>query len=135
MPVSNPLAFAARNPSFDLAQITGGMAPGEVLFEVQRGGRFVVYQYVVSALIVTFRRNSKVVFVKAGESAAAKSLPYTLASLAVAWWGFPWGLIYTPTAIYKNLNGGTDVTQAVCSRLGVDPQAFTTDTLSSPARS
>ena len=134
MPVSNPLAFATRNPKFTLAEVTDGMSPAEILFEVQRGARFVIYQYVISALIVTFRRNSKVVFLRAGESAAAKSLPYLLLSLALGWWGFPWGFIYTPTAIYKNLQGGTDVTQAVCAQLSDIPQP-TADTPFAPARS
>jgi hypothetical protein len=31
---------------------------------------------------------------------------YTLTSLLFGWWGFPWGLIYTPQAIYRNLCGG-----------------------------
>ena len=123
MPASNPLAFATRNPKFDLAQITGGMSPSEILFEVQRGGRFVVYQYVFSALIATFRRNSEVIFLRAGESAAAKGLPYTLLSLVVGWWGFPWGFIYTPAAIYKNLQGGSDVTQSVCARIETNVSA------------
>jgi hypothetical protein len=87
-----------------------GLTPQEILFEVNRGARFVVYQYCISIVVMTFRRNSGVVFVKAGESAATKSLPYTLLSLVLGWWGIPWGFIYTPQAVYKNLNGGIDVT-------------------------
>jgi hypothetical protein len=92
------------------------MSPQELEFEIQRGGRFVVYQYCVSLLVVTFRRNSPVKFLRAGENATVKGLPFTLLTLVLGWWGIPWGLIYTPQIIYKNLNGGTDITAAVLNR-------------------
>ena len=95
------------------ANATAGMSAGEIAFEVNRGGRFVVYQYCVSALIMTFKRNSSVQFVRAGESATVKGLPFTLLSLVLGWWGIPWGFIYTPQVIYKNLKGGVDVTSYV----------------------
>ena len=97
----------------DLAKATAGMSHDEIVFEVNRGARFIVYQYCVSVLIMTFRRNSGVKFVKAGESATAASLPYTLLSLVLGWWGIPWGFIYTPQVIYRNVKGGTDVTRNV----------------------
>jgi hypothetical protein len=92
------------------------MSPQELEFEIQRGGRFVVYQYCVSLLVVTFRRNAPVKFLRAGESATVKGLPFTLLTLAFGWWGFPWGFIYTPQVIYKNLKGGTDITAAALKR-------------------
>jgi hypothetical protein len=94
-----------------------GMSPHEIAFEVQRGGRFVIYQYCVSLLVITLRRNSPVKFVRAGESAVTAGLPFTLLSLVAGWWGIPFGLIYTPQVIYKNLNGGIDVTNAVMNRM------------------
>lgn len=97
----------------NLARATGGMSPSEITFEVQRGGRFIVYQYCVSLLVVTFKRNSSVQFVRAGENATTKGIPYTLLSLLLGWWGIPWGFIYTPQVIHKNLKGGIDVTSAV----------------------
>jgi hypothetical protein len=95
------------------ANATAGMSASEIAFEVSRGGRFVVYQYCFSVVIMTFKRNSSVKFVPAGESAAIKGLPYTLLSLLLGWWGIPWGFIYTPQVIYKNFNGGVDVTSYV----------------------
>lgn len=92
------------------------MSPQELEFEIQRGGRFVVYQYCISLLVVTFRRNSPVKFLRAGENATVQGLPFTLLTLVLGWWGIPWGLIYTPQIIYKNLNGGTDITAAVLNR-------------------
>lgn len=93
-----------------------GMSPHEIAFEVQRGGRFVVYQYCVSLLVITLRRNSPVKFIPAGESAVTAGLPFTLLSLALGWWGIPFGLIYTPQVLYRNLKGGIDVTGAVVQR-------------------
>ena len=99
----------SANPNF-------GMTPDELTFEIQRGGRFIVYQYCISLLVVTFRRNSSVQFVRAGENATVKGLPFTFLTLLLGWWGIPWGLIYTPQILYKNLNGGTDVTAAMLNR-------------------
>ena len=91
--------------ALDLIGPTAGMTAHEVDFEVSRGARFIVYQYAFSVVIMSFKRNSPVVFVKAGENAVTKSLPWTLLTFLVGWWGFPWGLIYTPQVIYKNLQG------------------------------
>lgn len=90
-----------------------GMDAKQIRHEVARGGRFVVFQYAVSALVITFRRSTDVYFVRGGESPVLKGLPWTLLSLFAGWWGFPWGLIYTPMVLFKNLGGGTDVTAAV----------------------
>ena len=69
-------------------------------------GKFVVYQYVFSLLIVTYKRFSEAVFIPEGESAFFPGLKYTLISLIFGWWGIPWGLIYTIEAIFVNLGGG-----------------------------
>ena len=97
------------------------MSPQEVAFEVARGGSFVVYTYCVSLLVITFRRQSPIYFVRGGESKSAKALPYTLISLVFGWWGIPWGFIYTPQSIYKNLNGGTDVSAFMIQQLNLAP--------------
>ena len=98
-----------------------GMSASEIAFEIQRGGRFVIYQYCFSVIVMTFRRNSAIQFIRAGESATAKGLPFTLLSLFFGWWGIPWGFIYTPQVIYKNLKGGVDVTQAILNRAQAPP--------------
>jgi hypothetical protein len=78
--------------------------------ELKHGGRFVVYLWVVSLLIVSFKRPSKVHYIPPGESALMRGLPYTMCSVLFGWWGIPWGLIYTAEAIFENLGGGKDVT-------------------------
>lgn len=89
----------------------------ELYNEVQRGAKFVQYQYVISLLVVTFRRSSKVFYIPPGESAVAPGIPYSLLSFFLGWWGFPWGVMRTPLAIGRNLSGGIDVTEGIMQRL------------------
>ncbi len=102
-----------------MATISGldGMTVGQVVEEVRKGARFVYFQYCFSVVILTFRRSSRVFFVKSGESSLAKGLPYSALSLAFGWWGFPWGFIYTPMVLVKNFSGGEDVTEQVISSI------------------
>jgi len=95
-----------------------GMSSEEIDLEIRRGGKFVVFLYTVSILIMTFRRGSDVYFVKAGESAVGKGLSYTLISLVVGWWGIPWGPIFTIGSVFTNLRGGKDVTGEIVGALG-----------------
>jgi len=97
------------------------MSPHELAAELARGGRVVEFSWCVSLVVITFRRSS-VVLVRAGESALGAGLPYTLLSLVAGWWGFPFGLIFTPLAVIQNLAGGTDRTEQVRASLP-QPQA------------
>jgi hypothetical protein len=90
-----------------------GLSDAEVRRELDSGARFVVFKYTISLLVVTFQRNSDIYFIRPGESALAKGMPWTLLSMALGWWGFPFGLIFTPVAIFTNLTGGKDVTAEV----------------------
>ena len=85
----------------------------EINLELQNGGRFVVFEYCISIVIMTFKRPSSVYFIRAGEGTAGKSIGFTLISLLVGWWGFPWGPIYTLGSLTTNLRGGRDITQSV----------------------
>ncbi|MDP3154651.1 MAG: hypothetical protein Q8N23_18375 [Archangium sp.] len=95
-----------------------GLTVGDVQEQVRQGAKFVVFGYCVSFLIMTLRRSSDVTFIRAGQSAFAAGLPYTLLSFFVGWWGFPWGLIYTPMVLIQNLGGGTDVTSQIMASFG-----------------
>jgi hypothetical protein len=94
-----------------------GMRQGELDFEIQRGAKFVLFQYCISVIILTFRRPSDIYFIRQGEKALVKGLPFTLLSLVAGWWGIPWGPIYTIQSVYNNSCGGKDVTQAVVNSL------------------
>jgi hypothetical protein len=109
-----------------MANIIGieGMSPQEIVFEIQRGGKFVRYQWCVSALIITFKRFSDIHFVRAGESRQAKGMQWTLLSLVAGWWGIPWGPIWTIHSLVVNLKGGEDLTASVASVLRLPSEAI-----------
>ena len=98
-----------------MAKIVGveGLTNEMVQEELQRGAKFVVFPYCISILIMTFRRSSDIYFIRSGQSAFAKAWPFALISLFFGWWGFPWGLIWTPIALFQTLFGGKDVTGEV----------------------
>lgn len=100
-----------------------GMRGDEVDFEIQRGARFVFYQYCISIVVLTFRRASDICFLRQGESTVTKGLPFTLLSLVAGWWGIPWGPIYTVQSVYNNSRGGKDVTESVLNSLRAEPAA------------
>ncbi len=95
-----------------------GLTVGEVQDQVRQGAKFLVFGYCMSFLVITLKRSSDVTFVRAGQSAFAAGLPYTILSLFLGWWGFPWGFIYTPMVLIQNLGGGNDVTQEVMAAFG-----------------
>ncbi len=83
-----------------------GIKKGELEFEVQRGAKFVHFQYCISIIVLTFRRASDIYFIRQGENALVKGLPFTVLSLVAGWWGIPWGPIYTIQSVYNNSCGG-----------------------------
>jgi hypothetical protein len=95
----------------------GPRTPAELITELQYGTRFVVYQYCVSLLVITFKRSSDLYLVRPGESAVRKGMRYTLLSVLLGWWGIPWGLLYALESIVINLQGGKDVTQEAVAAL------------------
>ena len=96
-------------------QIVGlaGMSDEEFAEQIENGARFVFFQYCVSLVVVTFKRPTNIYFIRAGESAVAKGLPWTLLSWLVGLWGIPFGIIFTIWVTATNFAGGTDVTNAI----------------------
>ena len=90
-----------------------GLTADQVSSEIQRGGRFVMYQYTISLIVVTFQRSSDIYFVPFHEKGAGSGLPFTLISFFFGWWGIPWGPIRTVNSIVCNLSGAKDITQEV----------------------
>lgn len=90
-----------------------GLTTDQINKELQNGGKFVLYQYTISIIVLTFKRSSNIYFIRGGENAAAKGIPYSLISLFFGWWGIPWGPIYTIGSLFNNLGGGKDVTAEV----------------------
>ena len=59
------------------------MSTAELDFEIQRGTRFVLFQYCISIIVLTFRRALDIYFLREGESAVTKGLPSTPHSCAL----------------------------------------------------
>lgn len=64
------------------------------------------YPYVVSAVVVTFRFESRPHRPRTLDGRYLRGVPYLLVSLLFGWWGVPWGPIQTWRAIWDCLNGG-----------------------------
>jgi hypothetical protein len=100
-----------------------GMTGTELSIELQQGGTFVIFQYCISILVLTFKRSSNIYFIRAGESAVGKGLVFSLISFLLGWWGIPWGPIYTIQSLVTNFRGGKDVTQEVMASLARQSEA------------
>ena len=81
-----------------------------IVTEIKNGGRFVVFPYCISIIIMSFVRHSS-------ESAIKHSWIYIIISCVLGLWGIPWGLIYTIKSIYTCFHG-EDCTPEV---VGQDP--------------
>ena len=93
------------------------MTVGEMRAEVRQGARFVVFEFVLSFLLITRRKTSAVFFIRPGENIFWKSLPYNLLTLAAGWWAIPWGPAFTVGAVKDNLQGGHNVTAQVIEQI------------------
>ena len=87
-----------------------GLTAADLESQLAAGGRFVFYEFCISFILLTLRRQSAVCFLRAGDRGIVRGLPYCLLSLFFGWWGVPWGIIYTPLTLFTNVRGGCDVT-------------------------
>lgn len=94
-----------------------GLTMKDLQDEIDRGGKFVMYQYCISILILTFRQPTEIYFIRGHENAVGKGISYSLISFVAGWWGIPWGPIYTVGSLINNFKGGKDVTAAVMQSL------------------
>lgn len=105
-------------PSEETMRVSGaigmeGLTEGQLRRELKQGGKFVVFQYCYSLIFITYRRVSPVYYVRAGNLGIANGLRYSLISLLLGWWGFPWGPVFTVGSIFNNLKGGINITGEV----------------------
>ena len=103
-------------PVYDGGKIvsgTEGMSLGAVEDDILQGGRFVIFLWNFSLVILSFRRGSSLTYVRSSEWVGPKSLMWSLLSLCIGPWGIPWGVIFTITSLYTNCKGGKDVTPEV----------------------
>ncbi len=96
-----------------------GLTTDQINRELESGEKFVIYQYTISIIVMTFRRSSDVYFIRSGENVTVKGLGFTFLSLIFGWWGIPWGPIYTIGSIFNNLSGGKDVTSEIIQSINM----------------
>lgn len=100
-----------------LIKNTENLTTEQINEELKRGAKFVVFSYTISIIILTFRRGSDIYFIKSNESALNYSWKYSLISLFLGWWGFPFGPIFTITSFFRNFSGGKNVTAEVLNHV------------------
>ena len=84
--------------------------------DLEKGGKFVLFTYTISIIVMTFKRPSKIYYIASDEHAIKHGWPYLLISFLFGWWGIPWGLFYTIESIYNSFVG-KDITQEVLADL------------------
>lgn len=103
---------------------TEGMSIQQIEDDVLRGGRFRIFRYNFSIIVMSFQRGSGLRYIRAGHGAGAYAWPWTVLSLLVGWWGIPWGIFFTIQTLYTNCMGGMDMTTDLLSSI-VGPERAT----------
>jgi hypothetical protein len=106
-PDLNPIPLGGSRPLF----------PDEVRVRVAAGARLVRFEFCFSLLLFTLRRQSPVYLTESWQERYLRGLGYSVLALVLGLWGVPWGLIWTPWAVWVNLTGGVDETEAVLAWL------------------
>jgi len=106
-PESKLLRLAGNQPLF----------PEEIRTRVADGARLVRFEFCVSALVFTIRRQSPVYLTSSWQERYLRGIWYSLVAVLLGPWGVPWGLIWTPKAVWMNLTGGIDATDEVLAWL------------------
>jgi hypothetical protein len=98
---SRLIRLAASRPLF----------PEEIRTHVSAGARLVRFEICVSFVFATVRRQSPLYLTDSWQERYLRGFCYSVLALFLGIWGVPWGLIWTPWAIWVNLTGGVDETE------------------------
>jgi len=96
--------------TFTVATGTTGTVSAEPLIACEKCGRSdsslraTIFLYVISIIIMTFKRGWGGVLCR--NCRIKYGILFTVLSLLLGPWGFPWGIIYTLQAFFTNLFGG-----------------------------
>jgi len=92
--------------------------PEEVRDRVRAGWRAVRFEFCVSFVLATIRRQSAVYLTESWQERYLRGLGYSALALLLGPWGVPWGILWTVRAVWTNLTGGIDATDEVLAALG-----------------
>jgi len=70
---------------------------------LERGGRFVYYEYCISLPFITFRKPTSIRLLPPGNRGVVRGLPFAMLTLAFGWWGVLCGALYVLAVIFANL--------------------------------
>ena len=87
--------------------------PEELRTRVAAGARCVRFEFCLSLLFFTVRRQSPVYLTDSWQQRYLYGVWYSLLTLLLGLWGIPWGLLWTPRAVWVNLTGGADCTHEI----------------------
>jgi hypothetical protein len=100
--------------------VFGGSRPlfaEELRTRLATGARCVRFEFCFSLLFVTVRRQSAVYLTNSWQERYLRGLGYSALALLLGPWGVPWGLLWTPWAVWVNTTGGADCTYEVLAWL------------------
>lgn len=95
--------------------------------------RYLIFYEVKSFIFVTIRSPIQGIFCH--NCAEKKLLRSTVITWLLGWWGFPWGLIYSPIVIFHNLFGGSKPSEVNARLLIYQAWVFATQNKLDLARS
>jgi hypothetical protein len=122
LPATGLLDFRGSRPIFE----------EELRTRLAAGARCVRFEFCFSLLFVTVRRQSPVYLTNSWQERYLRGLWYSFLALLLGPWGVPWGLLWTPWAIWVNTTGGADCTAEVLAEL--DARSAQPDTQHGEAR-
>ncbi len=93
----------------------------ELRTRVAAGARCVRFEFCFSLLFFTVRRQSPVHLTTSWQQRYVRGLWYSFLALLLGPWGVPWGILWTPWAVWVNTTGGADCTAEVLAALNAGP--------------
>ena len=90
-----------------------GLTFDQINREIDEGAKFVVFEYCISVIVMTFKTSTDIHYIRPNENTLKYSFGSSLVSLLLGWWGIPWGPIRTISTLSTNLSGGKDITYDV----------------------
>ena len=103
-----------------------GLSGDQIRSLVAQGGKFVMYKYCISVVVMTFNRASDFHFIHPGKSRVTPGLGHLFTNLFLGWWGIPWGPVYTIGNITTILRGGKDYTAEILSHINQNDPTYGT---------
>lgn len=114
LPDSNLIALGGSRPLF----------VEEIQTRVAAGARLVRFEFCMSLIVFTIRRQSPLFITETWQGRYLRGLGYSVLALLLGPWGVPWGPIWSLWAVWVNLTGGVDETTSVLAWLDNPARPF-----------